>query len=128
MDIILRPRITEKSGLMNEKLNLYTFEVSKNASKPMIAKAVKALYKVTALKIRTVNLPAKKVFVRGTRGTQSGVKKALVYLKKGDKIVTSGGVIGVITSIQNDYVVIKVGENDTTKMEVLKSAVTGLRQ
>ena len=86
MDIILRPRITEKSGLMNEKDNLYTFEVSKNASKPMIAKAVKTLYKVTPIKVRTITLPARRVFVRGTRGTQSGVKKALVYLKKGDKI------------------------------------------
>ncbi len=86
MDIILRPRITEKSGLMNEKLNLYTFEVAKNASKPMIAKAIKDLYKVTPIKVRTVTLPAKRVFVRGTRGSQSSVKKAMVYLKKGDKI------------------------------------------
>jgi large subunit ribosomal protein L23 len=86
MDIILRPRITEKAGLMNEKANVYTFEVSKNASKSIIARAIKTLYKVTPIKVRTVTLPAKKVFVRGTRGTQSGVKKALVYLKKGDKI------------------------------------------
>lgn len=86
MDIILRPRITEKSGIMNESLNLYTFEVSKNASKPVIAKAIKTLYKVTPLKIRTINLPRRKVFVRGKIGAQSGVKKALVYLKKGDKI------------------------------------------
>mgnify|MGYP001608921695 CR=1 FL=1 len=64
MDIIIRPRITEKSGMMNEKLNLYTFEVAKNATKPAISKAIKALYKVTALKVRTINLPRKKVFVR----------------------------------------------------------------
>jgi len=86
MDIILRPRITEKSGIMNEKLNLYTFEVAKNATKPAIAKAIKTLYKVTPLKIRTINLPRKRVFVRGTHGAQSAVKKALIYLKKGDKI------------------------------------------
>ncbi len=86
MDIILRPRITEKSGLAHEKNNLYTFEVAQNASKPMIAKAIKATYKVTPIKVRTISLPAKKVFVRGRKGTQSSVKKALVYLKKGDKI------------------------------------------
>jgi large subunit ribosomal protein L23 len=86
MDIILRPRITEKSGIANETQNVYTFEVAKNASKITIAKAVKALYKVTPLKVRTVNLPRKKVFNRGRFGMQSGVKKALVFLKKGDKI------------------------------------------
>ncbi|MEK7463817.1 MAG: 50S ribosomal protein L23 [Patescibacteria group bacterium] len=85
-DIILRPRITEKSGIMGEALNVYTFEVTKNATKDAVAKAVKTLYKVTPTKIRVINLPAKKVFVRGRKGTQSAVKKALVYLKKGDKI------------------------------------------
>jgi large subunit ribosomal protein L23 len=84
--IILRPRITEKSGIMNEASSVYTFEVEKNATKDTIAKAIKALYKVTAVKVNIVNLPAKKVLVRGKKGTQSAVKKALVYLKKGDKI------------------------------------------
>ncbi len=84
--LILRPRITEKSGMMSESLNLYTFEVTKDSTKPSIEKAIKSLYKVTPLKVRIVNLPAKKVFVRGKRGVQSSVKKALIYLKKGDKI------------------------------------------
>ena len=84
--LILRPRITEKSGMMSESLNLYTFEVSKNSTKFSIEKAIKNLYKVTPLKVRIINLPAKKVFVRGKKGVQSSIKKALVYLKKGDKI------------------------------------------
>jgi preprotein translocase subunit YajC len=47
-------------------------------------------------------------------------------LKKGDCIVTSGGLIGKITSLQDDYVVMKTGDGDN-KMEVLKSAVSTLR-
>ena len=47
-------------------------------------------------------------------------------LKKGDRIITTGGILGNVTSIQKDYVVIKVGDNDSTKMEVLKSAIAGL--
>lgn len=86
MNTIIRPRITEKAGVMVESQNVYTFEVSKNSTKHDIEKEVKNLYKVTPVKVSIVNLPAKKVFVRGKRGTQSGVKKALVYLKKGDKI------------------------------------------
>ncbi len=84
--IILKPRITEKSGIMTETSNVYTFEVEKNATKDTVAKAIKNIYKVSAKKVRIVNLPAKEVFVRGKKGTKPAVKKALVYLKKGDKI------------------------------------------
>ena len=84
-DIIIRPRITEKSGLMSENASIYTFEVRRNATKPSIALAIKTLYKVTPRKVRIVNLPAKRVIVRGKRGVSSGVKKALVYLKKRGK-------------------------------------------
>src|ERR1039457_2159071 len=52
-DIIIRPRITEKSGIMSDpqagESAVYTFEVRKNANKPMIAQAIKALYKVTPM-------------------------------------------------------------------------------
>ena|SRR3989344_2322758 len=84
--IIFRPRITEKSGIMAESLNLYTFEVAKNSTKYSVVKAVKSLYKVNPIKIRMINLPAKKVTVKGKKGMQNPIKKALVYLKKGDKI------------------------------------------
>jgi large subunit ribosomal protein L23 len=84
--IIKKPRITEKSGIQAEALGVYTFEVTDNANKKNIAKAVKELYKVTPVKINITNLPAKKVFSRGKVGRKSGVKKAIVYLKKGDKI------------------------------------------
>lgn len=86
MTTILRPRITEKSGIMGENLNIYTFEVSKNSTKHSVEKEIKTLYKVTPEKVRIINLPSKKVIVRGKKGTQSSIKKALVYLKKGDKI------------------------------------------
>jgi large subunit ribosomal protein L23 len=84
--LIVRPRITEKAGIQSETLNVYTFEVRKDATKRKIAHAVKELYKVTPLRVNMVKLPSKAVFVRGKRGAQSSVKKALVFLKKGDKI------------------------------------------
>ncbi len=86
MTTILRPRITEKSGTISENSNIYTFEVAKNSTKHSIANEIKTLYKVTPTKVAIINLPARKVFVRGKKGTQSSVKKAMVYLKKGDKI------------------------------------------
>lgn len=84
--IIKKPRITEKSGIQAETLGVYTFEVTAKANKKNVAKAVKEIYKVTPVKVNITNLPAKIVFSRGKTGRRSGVKKAVVYLKKGDKI------------------------------------------
>lgn len=85
-EVIIRPRITEKASSMTESHNAFTFEVTKGATKPLIASAIKTMYKVEPVKVRIVNLPAKQVFVRGKRGTESAVKKAIVYLKKGETI------------------------------------------
>lgn len=86
--IIKRPRITEKATVLasREGSLVYTFEVPPAATKKQVADAIVAYYKVKPVKVNIVNLPAKKVFVRGRLGTKTGVKKALVYLKKGDSI------------------------------------------
>jgi large subunit ribosomal protein L23 len=84
-DSIIRPRITEKSGLLSQT-GVYTFEVGRSANKHSIAKAVKALYKVTPVKVAVMNAPTKKVFLRGKKGRVAGFRKALVTLKAGDKI------------------------------------------
>lgn len=84
--VIVKPRITEKSGIQSERDNVYTFEVHKDATKGGIKKAIKEIYNIAPLKVRIVKLPAKKVFTKGKAGSKSAVKKALVYLKKGDKI------------------------------------------
>ena len=42
-------------------------------------------------------------------------------MKKGDKVVTSSGMIGVLSSIEDDSVLIEVGGN--TKIRFLKSAI-----
>ncbi|MEN9649222.1 MAG: ribosomal subunit protein large subunit ribosomal protein [Candidatus Parcubacteria bacterium] len=83
--VIKNPRITEKATVSAEK-NQFVFEVSPEATKASVAAAVKQLYKVTPVKVNIVRLPAKKVFVRGRAGTKSAIKKAYVFLKKGDKI------------------------------------------
>lgn len=85
-NVIIRPHVTEKAGLQSESSNVYTFQVYKDASKGTVTRAIKSLYKVSPVKIRIVNLPKRKVFVKGKFGSQPGVKKAMVYLKKGDKI------------------------------------------
>lgn len=82
---IIRPHITEKSGLLSQA-GTYTFQVAAGANKAAVAKAVKTLYKVTPVKVAVINLPAKKIFVKGRIGTVSAMRKAMVTLKKGEKI------------------------------------------
>lgn len=67
------------------------------------------------------------LLIRPQQKRQKELDKMVQGLKKGDRVVTAGGIIGVVTGIQNDYVVIKTGDNEQTKMEVLKSAISGLR-
>ncbi len=86
-DIVISPRITEKSVKLMDK-GVYTFNVSKDANKTEVAKAIKEIFKVEPLKVRIVNYPAKlkRSYRTGKIGRKSGGKKALVYLKEGDKI------------------------------------------
>lgn len=83
--ILLKPRITEKASFMAEA-NVHTFEVAPTTTKKQVAEAVKVFYKVTPVKVNMVKNPTKKVFIKGKKGSRAGVKKAYVYLKKGDKL------------------------------------------
>ncbi len=85
-NVLLYPRITEKAALGADKLNVYVFEVTPNATKKSISASVFEVYGKKPIRVNVAQIPAKKVFVRGKRGVKSGGKKAYVYLKKGDKI------------------------------------------
>lgn len=84
-NVLVRPHITEKSAILAEK-GTYVFEVARDTNKIEIAKAIKAIYNVTPVRVNIVNLPNTRVFVRNRKGMKSGVRKALVTLKSGDKI------------------------------------------
>lgn len=85
--VIVGPRITEKAVSMSER-NVYTFNVRPTATKYAVRGAIKALYNVTPVKVNIVNKkPAKRT--KGFQGKtvhEKGMKKAYVYLKKGDTI------------------------------------------
>ncbi|MCB9818763.1 50S ribosomal protein L23 [Candidatus Nomurabacteria bacterium] len=88
LSFVLRsPRITEKAMKMNER-NIYSFEVARSASKFDVREAVKTFYGVTPVRINIVNKSPRQFKSRskGRVMTQHGMKKAYVYLKKGDSI------------------------------------------
>jgi large subunit ribosomal protein L23 len=86
--IILAPRITEKAS-QQSVANAYTFVVAKSATKHTILAEIKKTYKVTPKAINITNMPVRNTFIRGKHGTQAGMKKAIVFLKKGDTIALS---------------------------------------
>lgn len=87
VSVIVRPYITEKAALLMER-NIYSFVVTKGATKYQIRDAIKALYNVTPVSIRIVNKQPRHSMSR-TRGRdmmEHGLRKAYVYLKKDDRI------------------------------------------
>ncbi len=85
--VIQKPRITEKAALLGDK-NIYVFEVARRATKIDVKNAVVAQFKVTPVKVNIVNKMHRttKSRARNRRLTVGGMRKAHVYLKKGDTI------------------------------------------
>jgi large subunit ribosomal protein L23 len=89
-DIILSPLITEKATRLSET-NQVVFRVPLNATKPQIAKAVEALFKVKVTAVNTLRAKGKSKAFRGRSYSRTDIKKAIVTLAEGHQIdVTTG--------------------------------------
>lgn len=128
MIIIKRPLVTEKSMLLAQR-GMYTFEVDKNATKPLIAKIVAEKFGVKVLKVRTINIKGKvksQKRVRKLYQTQ-GFKKAIVQVRKGDKIAIfeTPKEEALVTTAEGEPVKIEQKKDflGRTKVRVEKSAV-----
>ena len=82
LDTIVSPNVTEKATSLSE-YNKVVFKVHKGANKTIIKKAIEKMFKVTVIKINTVNSRGKTKLVRGRKSFKPGYKKAIVTLKKG---------------------------------------------
>ncbi len=86
--VLVRPHITEKATDLSEA-GVYAFEISKRANKMDVRRAIEKYYKVKPVKIAVIVGLAKTMKNPRTGRVQvkkTAIKKALVYLKKGDKI------------------------------------------
>jgi large subunit ribosomal protein L23 len=87
-EIIKTVRVTEKGTAQRDDFNQYTVVADRRANKIQIRHAVQELFKVKVVRVNTVNVRGK---YRRQRTLQAGKapdwKKAIVTLKKGDKIV-----------------------------------------
>ncbi|MDR0307480.1 MAG: preprotein translocase subunit YajC [Chitinispirillales bacterium] len=64
------------------------------------------------------------LMIRPEQRKQKERQKMLAALKKGDKILTIGGIVGVITNVKDSTYMMKTGEG--TLLEVTKSAVSSV--
>lgn len=86
--VILRPHVTEKASDLSEK-GVYVFEINNLANKMHVRNAVEKLFKVKPMKIAIVIGKGKLMRNRSNNRIvvkKTSIKKAFVYLKKGDKI------------------------------------------
>jgi preprotein translocase subunit YajC len=65
------------------------------------------------------------LLIRPARTRQKQVQKMLEALKPGDRVVTSGGLIGTIVAVDRDIVQLRVA--DKIKVDVTKSSVVSLQ-
>lgn len=82
---IYAPLVSEKSFAGSEK-GVYTFKVPMKATKVTIRHELQSLYNVTIVKVATSHVPAKQRRRGRIMGVKPGFKKAIITLKKGEKI------------------------------------------
>ena len=85
-DVLRAPRMSEKTLSLKEEVNQFAFEVDPRANKIQIKESVEKSFNVSVLKVRTMNVRAKKKRLGRTEGQRSSWKKALVTLKSGESI------------------------------------------
>ncbi len=90
MEILIKPKVTEKATVLSDKLNKYSFIVEKRANKIQIKDAVEQYYNVTVEDVNTVTYfgKYKKRYTKNglMEGRTNSYKKAIVSLKEGEKI------------------------------------------
>ncbi len=79
------PHISEKATDLNEK-NKYVFKIRPGANKIEVKKAIKDIYEVDAVDVKIINVHRKKRRLGKQIGWRKGYKKAIVKVKKGQKI------------------------------------------
>ena len=93
-EIIIKPLLTEKMAVMEERENKYAFLVNINANKTEIKKAIEVKFDVKVTKVATIRQIGKnkQMTVRSggrtirTKGKRSDYKKAIITLEPNSTI------------------------------------------
>ncbi|MEK6681822.1 MAG: 50S ribosomal protein L23 [Nitrospirota bacterium] len=89
--ILLKPLFTEKGINLKEKENKVVLQVKYDANKSEIKKAVENIFKVKVTDVNTLRILGKKKRLGKFTGKRPDWKKAVVTLKKGEKLDLAEG-------------------------------------
>jgi len=84
-NVLRSVHVTEKATDFAGK-NQYVFKVFPGAGKQKIKKTVEAIYGIDVLRVRTIKVPKKQRRLGRNVGWRKAYKKAIITLKKGQKI------------------------------------------
>ncbi len=84
--VVKKPLFTEKGSALKESENKLLIEVAKESNKLEIKRAVEEIFKVKVEKVATIKSHGKWKRYGKSIGKRSDRKKALITLKKGEKL------------------------------------------
>ena len=84
--IVKKPLFTEKGSALKEAENKLLVEVARDSNKIEIKKAIEEIFKVKVEKVATIKTHGKWKRHGKSLGKRSDRKKALITLKKGEKL------------------------------------------
>ena len=91
-DIIIRPVVTERSTLLADDNDAFTFIVAEDANKPEIKSAVERLFDVKVRSVNTMRYRGKWRRLGQNYGRRPSFKKAIVTLVEGERIDVYEGI------------------------------------
>lgn len=86
MNILLGPRVSEKSTMVADKNNQFVFKVAGSANKQEIKRAVEKMFAVEVASVQVCNIKGKTKLSKYQKGNRQDLKKAYVRLKPGFNI------------------------------------------
>jgi len=63
------------------------------------------------------------IMLSGSRKEKKKRREMLASIKKGDRVMTIGGMIGTVVNVKEDEVVLKVDESTNTKASFVRGAI-----
>ena len=64
------------------------------------------------------------VVIRPTRKQDQKRREMLSRVKKNDKVLTTGGIFGVVVSVRDEEIVLKIDEAQNVKVRVARNAIS----
>ncbi|MCX7383955.1 MAG: preprotein translocase subunit YajC [Alphaproteobacteria bacterium] len=64
------------------------------------------------------------LLIRPQQQKQKEMKKMLSELKRGDKVITGGGILGAVTKVKDNEIEVEIAEN--TRVTVLRDTITAV--